>query len=123
LDLNTYRQIVIGGQKQGKTEGLYLWNWGAKPGDPASALTGFLKSTGVSSYWNDPKFDKMVDATLQETDETTRNAGFKEIQSYLMAETPLIFLYQAEDIYGVANRLTWSPRTDQYILGYFMRLN
>ena len=122
LDLNTYRGIVIGGQKQDKIAGLYLWNWGAKPGDPSSALTGFLKSTGVSSYWNNPSFDALVDQTLQNPDEQQRVAGYKQIQQTLMDQVPLIFLYQSEDIYGVSNRLDWSPRTDQYILGYSMKV-
>lgn len=122
LELNAYRQIVIGGQEQNLVEGLYLWNWGAKPGDPSSALTGFLKSTGVSSYWNNPEFDALVDATLGNADEEERVEGLREIQQMLVDEAPVIFLYQSEDIYGVSERLDWSPRTDQYILGYDMQV-
>lgn len=121
LDLNTYRGIVIGGQKETKTAGLYLWNWGAKLGDEFSALNGFLKSTGVSSYWNNPAFDALVAQAASTTDATARTAGLKTIQAMLKDEAPVLFLYQASDIYGVSSRIDWKPRTDQYILGREMQ--
>ena len=117
LELNAYRAIAIGGQKENKLSGLYLWNWGAKPGAPDSALNGFLRSTGITSYWNNPTFDALVDETLQTFDENKRLDGYKRVQSMLKDEAPVIFLYQANDIYGLGSRVTWKPRIDQDILG------
>src|SRR5262249_4387391 len=116
LDLNAYRAIVIGGQKQGKTAGLYLWNWGANPGDADSPLSGTIHSEGVSSYYNNPMFNDQI-VKARQADEATARGLYQQIQTELKEEAPFIFLYQAADLYGVTAKISWKPRLDQYILG------
>jgi peptide/nickel transport system substrate-binding protein len=116
LDLNAYRAIVIGGQNQGKTAGLFLWNWGANPGDADSPLSGTIASDGVSSYYNDPTLNQQIVQARQSDDATARSI-YQEIQTELKDKAPFIFLYQAADLYGVNTRINWKPRLDQYILG------
>lgn len=116
LDLNAYRAIVIGGQKQGKTAGLYLWNWGANPGDADSPLTGTISSEGVSSYYDNATFNQQI-VQARQADEATARTIYQQIQTELKDEAPFIFLYQAADLYGVNTHINWKPRLDQYILG------
>jgi peptide/nickel transport system substrate-binding protein len=116
LDLNAYRAIVIGGQNQGKTAGLYLWNWGANPGDADSPLAGTIASDGVSSYFNDPTLNQQI-VQARQSDQASANSIYQQIQTELKDQAPFIFLYQAADLYGVNSHINWKPRLDQYILG------
>lgn len=117
LELNAFRGIVIGGQQQGKVTGAFLWNWGAKPGEVDSALSGFIQTGAISSYYSNADMDKMIDSARQEQDPTARAAKYKQIQEMLKDDAPVIFLYQAHDLYGASDRLSWEPRLDQFVIG------
>lgn len=117
LELNAFRSVVIGGQAQGKVKGVFLWNWGAKPGEADSAMSGFIQTGAISSYYSNPDVDKQILAARQAPDDAARTQAYTQLQATLKEEAPVIFLYQADDLYGVSERTDWKPRLDQYILG------
>lgn len=111
------RDMYIGGQEAHKGDAMWLWNWGSREPDADSALRGFLHSSGITSYVRDEKLDKMIEEAGSSMDVNKRIELHQEIQKYIYEECPVIFLYVSHDIYGVNNRIDWTPRRDQYVLG------
>jgi ABC-type transport system substrate-binding protein len=46
-------------------------------------------------------------------DPDRRAALYREIQSLVYDEAPIIFMYTQKGIYGVNTRLSWMPRADE----------
>ena len=118
----TYRNMVIGGQEQQKNEGLYVWNWGTSLSDPDSPLSGFLHSKGITSYYRNPELDTLIDRGRVTLNPEDRRRIYREVQLLLKREAPVIFLFQAPDIWGVSQRIVWKARQDQNVLGKDMDL-
>jgi len=118
--LQAMRDLIIGGQETHKNEAMWTWNWGARDPDPDSPLTGFLHSEGISTFRDPsthPDLDRMIDEARSEMDPEMRAQMYVDIQHMIYEDPPIIFLYVQADLYGVNNRLEWSPRRDQYVLG------
>jgi peptide/nickel transport system substrate-binding protein len=67
--------------------------------------------------------DEMIEDARSTIDQDERIEKHKAIQQYIYDQAPAIFLYVANDIYGVNNRVDWTPRRDQYVLGVDMQVN
>ena len=65
----------------------------------------------------DPEFDELIEQYASEMDVDARNAVAYRIQEKLYNELPLIPLYLQLDVYGVNERLEWTARKDEYVLG------
>ncbi len=122
LSNQTIRDMYIGGQEAHKGDALFLWNWGSREPDADSTLAGTVQSDGITSYLRDDKADAMIKEARTIMDPTQRAAKYQAIQQYLYDNCPFIFLYVADDLYGVNNRVTWTPRRDQYVLGVEMSI-
>ncbi len=63
--------------------------------------------------------DELISAALGAKTVEERNEQLAQVQQLLMEEAPpFIFLYQQGDLYGISNRIDWTPpRLDQYVLG------
>ncbi len=122
LSNQAIRDMYIGGQEAHKGDALFLWNWGSREPDADSTLSGTLLSSGITSYVKDDKLDAMINEARTQMDQTQRAEKYKAIQQYIYDTCPVIFLYVADDLYGVSNRVNWTPRRDQYILGVDMSL-
>ncbi|MEA4907794.1 MAG: hypothetical protein GYA17_00670 [Chloroflexi bacterium] len=117
------RDMYIGGQEAHKVDAMWMWNWGSREPDADSPLSGTLHSTGITSYYRDPVLDEMIEDARSTIDQDERIEKHKAIQQYIYDQAPAIFLYVANDIYGVNNRVDWTPRRDQYVLGVDMQVN
>ncbi len=117
------RDMLIGGQEAHVNDELWVWNWGVREPDADSILSGVMHNSGLTSYVRDDKLSEMIDLARAEMDSEKRAEIHKEIQAYLYEECPAIFLFLAHDIYGVNNRVNWTPRRDQYIIGKEISLN
>ena len=111
------RDMYIGGQEAHVGDALWVWNWGSREPDANSPLSGTMQSTGITSYLRDETLDAMIQDASSTVDTDERIAKHKAIQAYIYEQAPVIFLYDAMDIYGVSNKINWTPRRDQYILG------
>ena len=120
-EYNALRAELINGQENHLVKGLYGWNWGAKPQTPDGHLAGALESSGITSYYSDAHMDELI-AQLRITDGDERVTVAEKLQAYIYEQCPYVFLWQQMDIYGVADRISWTPRLDQYILGTDMKL-
>lgn len=116
LDHPTYRSVVIDGQEANKAAPLYAWQWGALEPSADSVLNGTLETGGISSYYSNPDIDQLTQQARQEMDDEKRADIYKQIQKMLKEEAPFIFLFQIPDVYGVSDRVAFTPRLDQYII-------
>ncbi len=55
-------------------------------------------------------------------DPTERTAVLHQLLSEIMRRAPVAFLFMYEDTYGVANRVEWTPRTDEQVFAWEIRL-
>jgi len=44
--------------------------------------------------------------------------NLQEVEKAIYEDPPFIFLFAQKDLYGVSNRLDWSPRSDEWIILY-----
>jgi ABC-type transport system substrate-binding protein len=65
----------------------------------------------------DAEFDELIDQYASEMNPEVRNQVAYRIQEKLYNEVPLIALYLQLDVYGVNERLDWTARKDEYVLG------
>ncbi|MCS7057761.1 MAG: ABC transporter substrate-binding protein [Meiothermus sp.] len=65
------------------------------------------------SYVRSVPFDLAVLQAQRTTDPEQRKKLYLDALRVLRAEAPWIFLYQQEDLYGVARRVDWKPRPDE----------
>lgn len=99
---------------------MMLLGWGSSTFDADTYLYGLLRTGQLSSYHSDPELDALLDAARVETDPQKRLKLYEQAQKKIYEESPIIPLYQQVDIYGVNERLQWTPRADERILAYEM---
>ena len=123
VEYSALRNILINGQDSQKAEGTFLWSWASKPGMVESWLTGIVHSTGMTSYNALPGYDELVDEILATVDLEEKGVLYEEFQHKLVEDPPYLYLFRQHSIYGISNRLNWSPSDYQYMLAYEMSVN
>lgn len=86
-------------------------------GDP-HGITFYFTKQGRSRgfYGTDPELDKLVAQGVEMVDEAKRQQFYqKTLYPKIMDTAPWIFLWNQVDLYGVSNRLEWTPRSDELI--------
>lgn len=120
-EYNALRAELINGQANHLVKGLYGWNWGAKPQTPDGHLAGAVETGGITSYYSNSEVDDLI-AQLRVTDGTEAVAVAEKLQNVIREDCPYVFLWQQQDIYGVNDKIEWTPRLDQYVLACDMKL-
>jgi peptide/nickel transport system substrate-binding protein len=94
---------------------LALLYWGPDFADPDTNVTPFTNydahSIAWRNSWNDPIGTKAHDAALM-TDQTAREAAYKEITEYVLHNGPYAILYQPAALFGVRTTVQgfeWNP--------------
>lgn len=78
----------------------------------ASKMDSYYASDGsLSSYVNDEADALIAEATAAETEEE-RETAYQELFALGCEDPPFIFTVNLQDIYGAAEGLEWTPRTD-----------
>jgi peptide/nickel transport system substrate-binding protein len=88
--------------------------------DPAEYLQQYFQ-TGVSKRlmgYSNPEVDRMLQAANSEFDPGKRVQLLREAQSRIMQDAPADFLLQYQDIYAASKKLTYKPRSDEYIFAW-----
>jgi len=111
------RDMYIGGQEAHNVDALYVWNWGSRDSNASSPLNGMMRSTGITSFIRDPKLDDLILKATTTMDVNERIKYNEELQAYILDEAFCIYLWVVDDVYGVSDKIDWTPRRDQYVLG------
>jgi peptide/nickel transport system substrate-binding protein len=97
-----------------KSPGINFFSFAPLWFDPHFVMNVHFNSTGLYRYNFEPKQDEMIQKALQTTDPAQREPLYQELERFLVMDKVVwVPLYVLQDIYGVSNRLTWSPRPDQ----------
>jgi ABC-type transport system substrate-binding protein len=91
--------------RKGETD-LMLREWYADYPDPENFLYPLLysKNAGVGgnySFYANPDFDKLVDASHRELDDAKRAALYRQADSLAFRDAPMLFLFFYNDLYAV----------------------
>ena len=69
-------------------------------------------------YYNSAEIDALIVQEISEFDVEKRKAILADIQHRLRDDTPWIFLFDLEDLYGMTARVDWSPRSDEMVWAF-----
>jgi peptide/nickel transport system substrate-binding protein len=76
--------------------------------------------SGTTGYalFSDPTVDALIDQAATTTDQAAQDKLISQIEESMLNEAPFLFLYAQVDLYGVSNRVEWSPRSDESVYLY-----
>jgi peptide/nickel transport system substrate-binding protein len=104
---------------------MYLFSWGNASLDPSDIMQPTLHTggRGNAAGYSNTEVDRLLDSAETEIDQDRRKQMYMRAQSIVVDETPWIFLYLPQDIYGVSKRITgWRPGADARINLHRVRL-
>jgi peptide/nickel transport system substrate-binding protein len=96
---------------------------GSAPPDDPDFQESVYRSTWRYSFVNNPQMDALIDAGNREMDKDKRAAIYRQLMQLMHEEVPLVFLYQAMDLYAVNKKVqNFLPRGDQRFTFYGVSL-
>jgi len=98
-----------------KTEDIAMGGWCLPSLDPDHWVTPNLKTGEPVSQYSNPEVDRLMDQARAEMNVDKRKQRYSQLLRLIHDDAPYIFGYQQMDIYGVNNRLKWTPRGDESI--------
>jgi peptide/nickel transport system substrate-binding protein len=109
-----------------KFEGLIFASWGNAWMDADFTYSPLFRSAGrYTTKWTgyaNPKLDGLLDEARATMNPTKRAEILGQVQRLLQDDSPAVFMHALEDVYGVANRIQWTPRSDEMVRHYEMSL-
>jgi len=90
--------------------------------DYAGSVGGYYSCDGATSAYCDDTLEKMY-ADAVTTADQARQDSLAEIAEYVYDEVPVVPIGQPNFHFGLSERLTWTPRTDGFLLLKEMTLN
>jgi peptide/nickel transport system substrate-binding protein len=116
MDVAPWTDIILQQPIPEDRRGLIQSSAGGELGDVSTAVSGYFTSTGPQSPLRDPQIDEMHAAALV-LDGEERNKAYQDILAYVRDNhLPHVYLVHIQAIYGLSERITWEPRTDNLIL-------
>ncbi|MEW4369139.1 ABC transporter substrate-binding protein [Paenibacillus kandeliae] len=82
--------------------------------DASNNYIRYLKSEaeGETDY-NNPKVEQLLQAAAVNMDSASREKQYQDVQQILAQDRPAVYLFQMEGVYGMDNRVTFAPRSDE----------
>lgn len=100
--------------------GFHHITWGNSWKDGDYGLAGYWRSDTFFAtkghHYNNPEFDRITDEAKYELDEAKRLKLFQQAERILYDDAVAIWGYSVQSIFGLSERLTWTPRTDELVL-------
>jgi len=98
---------------------VWLIGWGSSTFDAGSTLDFWLNSALVTSYYDNPEVNQVLDNLLNESkktmDDTERAQLYEEVIQVVHDEAAFVPLYQQVNLYGMSDRINWDPRADEIV--------
>ena len=98
----------------------YLIGWGNETFDASQTLIPLLTTDGALSSWSNEEFDTAVADAQKEPDDGKREQLLQKANQIAHDQAPWIFLNRQYSVYGVNERIQWTPRRDEAIKAYAM---
>ena len=90
--------------------------------DADRTLSSLFHSTGSQTAYSNPEFDQLVDAARTETDTTKRADEYHQAVQIAHDDAAVGYLLNLKDVYGMTERVEWTPRADGKMLVLEMKL-
>lgn len=116
MDVKPWTDIILQQPIPEDRRGIIQSSAGAEMGDASLPVGGYFTSTGGQSPLRDPKIDEMQ-AAARVLDGEERNKAYQDLLKYVHdTQLPVIPMVHLQAIYGLSDRITWEPRSDNLIL-------
>jgi peptide/nickel transport system substrate-binding protein len=92
----------------------YLLGLGG-PMQDADELYNLVSSKGRGLYYKNERVDTLFDLGRSTMDQAKRRQIYRDLQRAMVDDATWVFLLQQVDIYATRDRLTWTPRPDQWM--------
>jgi peptide/nickel transport system substrate-binding protein len=93
----------------------YLLGLGG-PMQDGDELYNLVSSKGRGLYYKNEKVDALFDAGRSTMDPAKRKKIYADLARAMVEDATWVFLMQQVDIYATRDRVTWTPRGDQWML-------
>ena len=98
-----------------KTEDIFMNGWCLPSLEPDHWVTPNLQTGEPVSQYSNPEVDSLIAQARAEMNTDKRKQLYGQLLRLIHDDAPWLFGYQQMDIYGVNNRLKWTPRGDESI--------
>ena len=78
-------------------------------------LYNLVSSKGRGLYYRNEKVDALFDLGRSTMDATARRKIYADLARAMIEDATWVFLLQQVDIYAMRDRVTWTPRADQWM--------
>ncbi|HYS94191.1 MAG TPA: ABC transporter substrate-binding protein [Candidatus Acidoferrales bacterium] len=85
------------------------------PMQDADELYNLVSSKGRGLYYKNERVDALFDLGRSTMEQAKRRQIYRDLQGAMVEDATWVFLLQQVDIYASRDRLTWTPRTDQWM--------
>jgi peptide/nickel transport system substrate-binding protein len=92
----------------------YLLGLGG-PMQDADELYNLVSSKGRGLYYKSERVDALFDLGRSTMDQAKRRQIYRDLERAMVEDATWVFLLQQVDIYATRDRLTWTPRPDQWM--------
>jgi peptide/nickel transport system substrate-binding protein len=100
----------------------YMTAWGGAGIFDGDLLVNSLHSKSALAIYKNEALDKILEDAQGSNDPEKRKTLYAKAQELIYEEAPIIKAYQQAHIFGIANRLDWSPWIDNMLFLYDARL-
>jgi peptide/nickel transport system substrate-binding protein len=84
--------------------------------DADRQLSTYYQAGGIGSSNSDPELSDLIDAARSELDADVRAKTYQDAVQLAYDQAYFVWLINNEDIYGLSERMEWSPRVDSKLL-------
>ncbi|MFW6049228.1 MAG: ABC transporter substrate-binding protein [Candidatus Bipolaricaulota bacterium] len=97
---------------------MFLVGWGNPVFDASYVFDFIVRSDGLIRTIQSEEIDELLTEGRTTTDQGKREAAYQEAVELVQQQAPAIFLYKQPVLYGMSERLNWTPRSDEFLWVY-----
>jgi peptide/nickel transport system substrate-binding protein len=95
-----------------QTAPMFIYSIGDAYLEPSWVIR-WLTQGGLGMFYKNAKLDEMLTKIEGTDDPNARKPLYTDVQKLIKDEAPFIFLYQADAVFGMSNRIVYEPRPDE----------
>nr|AGF93164.1 oligopeptide ABC transporter substrate-binding protein [uncultured organism] len=97
---------------------MFLVGWGNPVFDASYVFDFIVRSDGLIRTIQNEEIDKLLQQGRTTTDQQKRDDYYQETVELVQKQAPCVFLYKQPVLYGMSDRLNWTPRSDEFLWMY-----
>jgi peptide/nickel transport system substrate-binding protein len=97
---------------------MFLVGWGNPVFDASYVFDFIVRSDGLIRTIQNEEIDQLLQKGRTTTDQGKREEYYQKAVELVHDRAPCIFLYKQPVLYGMSDRLNWTPRSDEFLWMY-----